>query len=71
MDLAKKIIQLMIFAFFLGVWEVYGKTAYQAWVQANGGNTGVGEIALGYFIFLFLAFIVSQFIAWRFGKGGE
>ena len=71
MDIGSKIIQIAIFALFLGTWELYGKPLYFGWVKSQGAPLGLGEVSLGYFIFLSLATIVSTLITWRMRKRGD
>jgi len=58
----KNLVQAAILSMALGVYQVLGLPAWNNFVAGSGAPLGVGEEAVGYFIVICVAFLVSWWI---------
>jgi hypothetical protein len=59
------IIKVAFTALALAFWQLFGQPLWNAWIESQGKAVGFGETALGWFMVLSVAWVVSALVTRR------
>lgn len=68
MNFSKNIVKAAILAVTMAVYSVFLQPMWVEWLKTQGYTVGFGEIALGWFFMILIAFVFTHFLTRGMGK---